>query len=164
MSNTCRQQYVESYIALAPPFGGSTYAIASKLGGNRVNLLQILGNFLQPVLNEVMYHGSRGLPSMLMLMPYQGIWGREHVRMHAHSTEQQDVWHRKHQCIHCCNEEHSILCEKSLVPTSFKSFFCCKVVGNLISSSISPSGRIWCHTRCRLCIEYRRQMSCTYLT
>jgi hypothetical protein len=67
------------YVALAPPFGGSTYAIANKLGGNRINLLQSLGDLLQPVLNEIMYHGSRGMPSMLMMMPYAGIWGKEHV-------------------------------------------------------------------------------------
>jgi hypothetical protein len=42
-------------------------------------LLQSLGDLLQPVLNEIMYHGSRGMPSMLMMMPYAGIWGKEHV-------------------------------------------------------------------------------------
>jgi hypothetical protein len=75
----CRKQNVQGYVALAPPFGGSTYAIANKLGGSRINLLQVLGDLLQPVLNEIMYHGSRGMPSMLMLMPYVGIWGKEHV-------------------------------------------------------------------------------------
>ncbi|WIA09654.1 hypothetical protein OEZ85_009041 [Tetradesmus obliquus] len=74
-----REQNVLGYVALAPPFGGSTYAIANKLGGNRINLLQSLGDLLQPVLNEIMYHGSRGMPSMLMMMPYAGIWGKEHV-------------------------------------------------------------------------------------
>ncbi|KAF8073211.1 Pla2g15 [Scenedesmus sp. PABB004] len=74
-----REANVQAYVALAPPLGGTTYAIASKLGGNRVNLLQALGDLLQPLLNELIYHGSRGLPSMLMLMPYPGIWGRDHV-------------------------------------------------------------------------------------
>lgn len=70
---------MQAYIALAPPFGGSTYTIASKLGGNKINLLQAFGNLFQPVLNEVLYHGSKGLPSMLMLMPYYDIWGKDYV-------------------------------------------------------------------------------------
>lgn len=30
-----------TYIALAPPYGGSTYAVSSKLGGRKVSLLQV---------------------------------------------------------------------------------------------------------------------------
>ncbi|KAF6256261.1 Lecithin:cholesterol acyltransferase-domain-containing protein [Scenedesmus sp. NREL 46B-D3] len=84
---TWREQNVMGYIALAPPFGGSTYAIANKLGGNRINLLQSLGDLLQPVLNEIMYHGSRGMPSMLMMMPYAGIWGKEHAELYENAHD-----------------------------------------------------------------------------
>lgn len=74
-----RAESVAAYVALAPPFGGSTYTIASKLGGNKIQLLEMIDNVLQPVLNELVYQVSRGLPSMLMLMPYAGLWGKEHV-------------------------------------------------------------------------------------
>ncbi len=36
-----RDANVLGYVALAPPFGGSTQAITSKLGGGRINLLQV---------------------------------------------------------------------------------------------------------------------------
>lgn len=78
-TTTHREDNIKGYIALAPPFGGSTYAIASKLGGTRMKLLDFIGDFLQPIINELVYHGSRGLPSMLMLMPNWHLWGKDFV-------------------------------------------------------------------------------------
>jgi len=75
----CREENVKGYVALAPPYGGSTYAIASKLGGARMKLIDFIGDVLQPVINELVYHGSRGLPSMLMLMPNRHLWGKDFV-------------------------------------------------------------------------------------
>jgi hypothetical protein len=77
---------VQGYIALSPPYGGSTYAIASKLGGTKWNLLAFIGDLLQPIINELVYQGSRGLPSMLMLMPNTRLWGKDFV-----STESSGV-------------------------------------------------------------------------
>lgn len=73
------------YLALAPPYGGSTFAVASKLGGTRFNLIDFVSDFIQPIVNELIYHGSRGLPSMLMLMPNRGLWGKEFVLVHTPS-------------------------------------------------------------------------------
>lgn len=75
----CREDNVQAYIALAPPYGGSTYAIASKLGGTKMNLLAFIGDLLQPLINELVYHGSRGLPSLLMLLPNRHLWGKDFV-------------------------------------------------------------------------------------
>ena len=70
---------MQGYVALAPPYGGSTHAIASKLGGTKMNLLAFIGDILQPIINELVYHGSRGLPSVLMLMPNARLWGKDFV-------------------------------------------------------------------------------------
>jgi hypothetical protein len=40
----------------------------------------VLGDLLQPLLNELIWAGSRGMPSMLMLMPHHGLWGDDYVR------------------------------------------------------------------------------------
>jgi hypothetical protein len=82
---------VQGYIALAPPYGGSTYAIASKLGGTKWNLLAFIGDLLQPIINELVYQGSRGLPSMLMLMPNTRLWGKEFVSRESSGGEGRGV-------------------------------------------------------------------------
>jgi hypothetical protein len=74
-----RQNNVQSYVSLGPPYGGSTYAVASKLGGSKWNLLAFIGDLLQPIINELVYQGSRGLPSILMLMPNTRLWGKDFV-------------------------------------------------------------------------------------
>lgn len=76
---TCREDNIKGYVALAPPLGGSTYAIATKLGGAKISLIDFIGDILQPMINELVYHGSRGLPSMLMLMPNRHLWGKDFV-------------------------------------------------------------------------------------
>lgn len=81
-----RQNNVQSYVSLGPPYGGSTYAVASKLGGSKWNLLAFIGDLLQPIINELMYQGSRGLPSILMLMPNTRLWGKDFVSHYCCGT------------------------------------------------------------------------------